>query len=150
MLANMVPIDVPTFRENKYHGLAIVSQIRLAVFGRRTEIILVSFVEGCNRSVRGLSILVFRLVVEQCNLEVVFACALFQKSKVMIRIRPAFAIPIDDESRDSHTAGVLNLPAKNGGILAGVAHIHVGVVAKPWHVDGEKLRGDCRRRTALQ
>jgi hypothetical protein len=45
---------------------------------------------------------------------------------------------------------MLNLPPKNGGILAGIAYVHVGVVAKPWHVDCEKLRRERRGCAVLQ
>jgi hypothetical protein len=93
--------------------------------------------------------LVFRLVVKKRNLEVALTRRFLQQSEIVIRVRTTLAIPVDYEGSDAHAAGLLNLLAEKRGILAGVAHIHVAVVSKPWHVNCEQLRRKRRRQPAL-
>ncbi len=68
-----------------------------------------------------------------------FAGGFLQQGKVMIGIRRAIAIPVDDEGGYSPALRLLNLFAKNRGIVARITYIQVGMVTEPWHVDGEQF-----------
>src|ERR1700731_3968311 len=144
-----VPVDVAALGENKYHRPPIKGEIGVAILRGRTDVRGISLIHGSDRTVGRLGVLVFRLVVQECDLKVAFAGCSLQQPEIVIGIRPGLAVPVDYKRGDSHATSLLNLLAENSGILAGIAHIHVGVVSKPGHVNREKFRRESRRQSVL-
>src|SRR5260370_908914 len=95
--------------------------------------------EGGEGTGRRFCLAVLRFVIEKRDLEMAFACGLLQETKVVIGVRAAFAIPVDYKCGDPHATSLLNLSAKDGRVLAGVADIHVAVISEPRHIDCKKL-----------
>ena len=70
-----------------------------------------------------------------------FARGFLQEREIVIGEWTALTVPIHYESRDAQAARLLNLPAKEHRILAGIAYVFVAVVTEPRHVDGEQFWG---------
>src|SRR5215831_2369891 len=80
---NAIPVDVPLFRKYENYRMPLVVQVSTAMRSLRSNVILVGFVHRGQRLIRGLGILVFRLVIEKNHLEMALVGRLLEQPKIV-------------------------------------------------------------------
>src|SRR5689334_18450049 len=107
--ANLTPIRMPTFWEDKYDGSILKSEICLAMRRIRPDVVAIGVEHGRQSVFGGVAVVFFGFVVHECDMKMVFAGDLLQQGITAIEEGMAFTIPIDCECINSEFAGALYL-----------------------------------------
>src|SRR5215469_15646050 len=117
-LADLIPVRIPAFWEDKYNWAAL--KLQVSVVSRRlwTDIFFISALQRLERVFGGVAVILFRLVVHQRNVEVLFARHLLDQGIAAIKERMTPSVPIHGKGINTQFLRFLDLPMNDRRIIA--------------------------------